>query len=389
MTTLRNLALAGSLHAAALCVPLATALAEPRTVCDVASCKQLDITVKPPLSGGPAGAAGGSANFSSSEIWHYVQDILQVAGLAPNFELISTEQVGNAAAALDGAKRVLYYNPKWVDGIAKTDRWRMYGLLAHEIGHHLQGHTLLKTGSAPPIELEADRYAGFVLAKLGADLPQSTSLWNSISEQASATHPGRADRIAKVTEGWKAGGGKATPLPAQPPAKPVEYVLAASNSRLLTQQDVAGLAPPMLRIARNEIFARHGFTFESEDLRAYFGAKSWYQPRGKNVTLSTVEKRNVEFLQSRETASGGESVSAGFLLPQSSTQALTREQLRGLPTAKLRLARNEIFARNGYIFADRDLAGYFGAKKWYKGTARDVRLNEIEEFNVRLIRSLE
>ncbi|MDD6243019.1 MAG: YARHG domain-containing protein, partial [Roseburia hominis] len=32
-----------------------------------------------------------------------------------------------------------------------------------------------------------------------------------------------------------------------------------------------------LRLARNEIYARHGYTFQDEELRAYFEAKPWYE----------------------------------------------------------------------------------------------------------------
>ena len=45
---------------------------------------------------------------------------------------------------------------------------------ASSFGHHLGGHTLVPGGSQPPIELEADRFSGFVLHKMGADLDQTT-----------------------------------------------------------------------------------------------------------------------------------------------------------------------------------------------------------------------
>ena len=36
-------------------------------------------------------------------------------------------------------------------------------LLAHEVGHHLNGHTIHRGGSTPELELEADEFAGFIL----------------------------------------------------------------------------------------------------------------------------------------------------------------------------------------------------------------------------------
>lgn len=57
-----------------------------------------------------------------------------------------------------------------------------------------------------------------------------------------------------------------------------EYVLPDSDSRYLTRAEVEALSDEELRLARNEIYARHGRMFDSEDLQAYFDSKSWYVP---------------------------------------------------------------------------------------------------------------
>ena len=35
----------------------------------------------------------------------------------------------------------------------------------------------------------------------------------------------------------------------------------------------------LLRLARNELYARRGRIFDDEDLQRYFESKSWYEPR--------------------------------------------------------------------------------------------------------------
>jgi hypothetical protein len=76
-------------------------------------------------------------------------------------------------------------------------------ILAHEVGHHLNGHTLLGTGSTPNLELEADEFSGFVMRKLGASLAEAQAAIKLIgSERASKTHPGRAQRLASILHGW-------------------------------------------------------------------------------------------------------------------------------------------------------------------------------------------
>lgn len=55
-----------------------------------------------------------------------------------------------------------------------------------------------------------------------------------------------------------------------------DYILPYSNSEYLTESDLYGLTERELKIARNEIYARHGRQFLDEDLQAYFNSKSWY-----------------------------------------------------------------------------------------------------------------
>ena len=57
-------------------------------------------------------------------------------------------------------------------------------------------------------------------------------------------------------------------------------------------------------------------------------------------------------------------------------------------------ARNEIYARHGYIFRDSALRSYFEGKSWYEGTVPSdafsaTVFNEYELANIKLIQSLE
>ena len=53
-----------------------------------------------------------------------------------------------------------------------------------------------------------------------------------------------------------------------------------------------------LRLMRNEIMARHGYApFKSQELRDYFESKPWYNPASENISLTAVEKINVELIK--------------------------------------------------------------------------------------------
>jgi YARHG domain len=70
---------------------------------------------------------------------------------------------------------------------------------------------------------------------------------------------------------------------------------------------------------------------------------------------------------------------------------LTESELKGKSKQELKLMRNEIFARHGYIFKSPELNDYFRKKPWYKAQHEDVNslLSPEERQNVELIKKLE
>ena len=81
-----------------------------------------------------------------------------------------------------------------------------------------------------------------------------------------------------------------------------------------------------------------------------------------------------------------------FILPQSNTKKLTYSDLNSLSVEELFIARNEMFARYGYVFDDNsNLAKFFKSKEWYSSNSNysgDL-YSEIEEDNCKLIRIVE
>ena len=85
-----------------------------------------------------------------------------------------------------------------------------------------------------------------------------------------------------------------------------EYILPKSGTEKLTRADLEGLTKEQLRLARNEIYARHGMIFGVADLDNYFATKSWYKPTVsftvfyETVEMSLVEEENVILIQQIE-----------------------------------------------------------------------------------------
>lgn len=149
---------------------------------------------------------------SDAEAENAVARIMKYTGVSSNFTIMAAN-VSNAEAAIRGQQRFILYNQEFmlrVKDATRTD-WAALSIMAHEIGHHLSGHTLLPDGSRPGIELEADKFSGFVLNRMGASLDQAQAAIKVVStEEETATHPAKSARLAAITNGWLEAKGQGT-----------------------------------------------------------------------------------------------------------------------------------------------------------------------------------
>lgn len=92
-----------------------------------------------------------------------------------------------------------------------------------------------------------------------------------------------------------------------------DYVIADSDSRYLTQNDIDKLTLRGINYAKNEIYARHGRDFKSRELQRFFSSRSWYSVQysltdenDAKITNSfnQYEKENNKFLNDAETRLG-------------------------------------------------------------------------------------
>jgi hypothetical protein len=134
-----------------------------------------------------------------------IKRILDYTGIVQNF-VVRAANVPNAMATIVGEQRAIYYNQDFMIRLKSKTRtdWAATSIMAHEIGHHLQGHTIRRGGSRPGIELEADKYSGFILQKMGASLKQAKIAMTTLGSTAgSPTHPPKSARVAAITNGWR------------------------------------------------------------------------------------------------------------------------------------------------------------------------------------------
>ena len=107
------------------------------------------------------------------------------------------------------------------------------------------------------------------------------------------------------------------------------------------------------------------------------------QTTENNVTENkTTEKQTV--------SSGKKKASSNsYILPDINNKIYSMKKLRSLGKKKLRLARNELYARHGYIFKDRELRAYFKSKSWYVPVKKDVRDSAFNYYELKNLRRIQ
>ena len=159
-----------------------------------------------------------------------INRIVDVAGILSNFEVRSYDIFNAEAIVIDDGggqkRRFILYNKAFLENVRESggSDWAVLGIMAHEVAHHLNGHTVEKSRSSRDLELAADYSAGFWLKALGATLEQAKSGFVGFSDivRSGSTHPRRKDRLAAVEKGWTKAdarlgkGSTSNPIPTDP-----------------------------------------------------------------------------------------------------------------------------------------------------------------------------
>ena len=87
---------------------------------------------------------------------------------------------------------------------------------------------------------------------------------------------------------------------------PDDFYFFNSDSIYLSKDDLSGLTKSECDFARNEIFARHGYTFKNKDFRNYFKTFDWYDedPNYSESRLNKYEEKNAKMILNYEKDKG-------------------------------------------------------------------------------------
>ncbi|MBL7726453.1 MAG: hypothetical protein JNM68_02155, partial [Dinghuibacter sp.] len=165
----------------------------------------------------PPPAAG--VSDAAAEVWMrgMIGKICEKIGLQNRFLLKALKNYDNCSAICFsndvGQDRFIQFDRDFLEEYQRKtkNRWFVFGVVAHEIGHHLNGHSLDGIGSRPHKELEADEFAGFVMQKMGAPLNEAQAIFSFLNNtEGPPTHPVKKLRYEAVKRGWDKAAGKVT-----------------------------------------------------------------------------------------------------------------------------------------------------------------------------------
>ena len=136
-------------------------------------------------------------------------------------------------------------------------------------------------------------------------------------------------------------------------------IIYDSSEKIIEQKNLKEFTYDQLKLALNEIYARHGRRFYDTNIQAYFTMKSWYKPLPEEIkytdeVLNDYERRNIVTI--KETMDQYELENKGFGLDFDS---LTIDDMR-------QCVANIYYLQKQYLYS-------FTITEYYNGT------NEFEE----------
>lgn len=148
-----------------------------------------------------------------------IDKIINVLGISQRFAIYQCNGIDNCTAVTIRGVRYIFFDSYFMKDISNgaNSSWTNLSILAHEIGHHINGHTVdylaYMTGQIKPIsldeerqqELEADEFSGYVMFKLGATLNQAQLAISYLAfdgDDTYSTHPNKTKRLAAIEKGY-------------------------------------------------------------------------------------------------------------------------------------------------------------------------------------------
>lgn len=138
------------------------------------------------------------------------ESVAQALGMDPTSYDLHAGNVASSLATRDGStgRPIVVYNADYLGRLRQA-----YGdastlvVIAHELGHHKNGHLALGSGEAEQRieELDADFLSGWALGALGIGRERALAHMTEFPDRATGAYPGRDERRSAIAAGWDSG----------------------------------------------------------------------------------------------------------------------------------------------------------------------------------------
>lgn len=168
----------------------------------------------------------------------------------------------------------------------------------------------LTQNSAEDLKEEIDRKY-MTVDEYNAEHPAGTSDPPDSSGSGSGSTSSGSGQAPDSSGDSSSGGGTVivTPPPSSSKSTNSGYMIPDSSTRYISSSELTGFSAWECRVARNEIYARHGRRFKDSSLQSYFNNCTWYSgtiapDSFSESVLNACEKANVQTIKQYELAHG-------------------------------------------------------------------------------------
>ena len=161
----------------------------------------------------------------------------------------------------------------------------------------------------------------------------------------------------------------------------------------LSEREVAAMDGEQIQFIINQIYAKNGYVFRTQEIQSYFSKMPWYVAVSNDtsrLSMSSLDRTNLNLLVRYRDQNGGQSSSSlGWIWTRHAVDSsLSASYVSSLSDYDIQLLINTIYAKNGYIFETNALQALFAGQPWYQGWTRDasqLQFSSLDKANLKLL----
>jgi hypothetical protein len=223
------------------------------------------------------------------EVEDVISSILQTIGIPKGFN-VHKGDVQGIIAVKNEDKRYIIYDEAYLNEIRRGNNgyWVERGIFAHMIAHHISNHGLTVEPGRSLTELEADKFVGMTLQKMGATSVEVIEALNMVRNiMAEDYYPENISRISATESGWNQSGG-AIQQAQRFSERAYDGGGVPTTSSTLSRGEIAGFLSRWTQSQSNYNFSDYadcysfgfqGMKMNKKGRRAYFDYYGWLNDR--------------------------------------------------------------------------------------------------------------